>query len=225
MKLISLLLTHALASTNVSPMAFPIFLKQGFSSILEFEETPTQVVMGDQNLFQVEKLNQSVVLKPLVPYATTNMFVYFKSKETKLFILTASEDAEPTYYKKFSSVILPQPVASKPSAKVKYIRGAKLKNTSFDKKKDYLTVDFEISADSNGKILPSWDLIRLKNRDKALAPSKLWSERREVQKDSSVKARLIFTKPNISSDLKDSSLVIPLKGSTKTFTLDLRKAS
>ena len=101
MKLIAILFSQMAFAMNVGPTTFPVFLKEGFSSILEFEEAPTQVVLGDQNLFQIEKLNRSIIIKPLTAYATTNMFVYFKGKETKLFILTASEETEPTYYKKF----------------------------------------------------------------------------------------------------------------------------
>ncbi|MBK9322398.1 MAG: hypothetical protein IPM97_05500 [Bdellovibrionaceae bacterium] len=173
MILYSLFILQAFASTSLGPTTFPVFLKEGFSTILEFEEAPTQVVLGDQNLFQVERLNRSILIKPLTPYATTNMFVYFKSKDTRLFLLTASEESEPTYYKKFESFI-PKPV-EKPrvSVPVQYLRGVHLKNSDFDKKKDYLTVDFVIAADSSGKISPNWDLIRLKYKDRILSPSKL----------------------------------------------------
>jgi hypothetical protein len=220
--------TQAEAAVSVGPMAFPIFLKMGFSTILEFEESPTQVVLGDQNLFQVEKLEKSVVLKPLTPYASTNMFVYFKAKETKLFVLTASEDNEPTYYKKFTSLLpsstTPPNVSARPKSRPlqKHERGAVVKSISIDKKMDFLTIDVEISADSSVKIVPSWDLVRLKYKDRDSSPSKLWSERREVQRDSTVKARFIFAKPNLPADMSDSFVVIPLKGQAKSLSLDLK---
>ena len=210
------------ANASISPTPFPVFLKEGFSSILEFEESPTQVVLGDQNLFQVEKLGRSIVIKPLIPYATTNMFVYFKTKETRLFILTASDDNEPTYFKKFTTVVPPKPVSSVKAVSIRSGRSALVKNSSFDKKKDYLTVDFEISADSKSKIIPDWDRIRLKYKDRHIEPSKVWSERREVQRDSKIKARLIFTKPNIPLDLKGVSMMIPVKGETKALSANLK---
>ena len=223
MTLIALFLSQVAFAMNVNPTPFPVFLKEGFSSILEFEEAPTQVVLGDQNLFQVEKLERAIVIKPLVPYATTNMFVYFKKKETRLFILTASEDNEPTYFKKFTSLTPPKPLVSG-ARKVTRVYGRKavVRKSAFDKKKDFLTVDFEISADASAKITPDWDRIRLKHKDRYVNPSKLWSERREVQRDSSTKARLIFTKPNIPFDLRDVSLVVPVKGSTKPFLVSLK---
>lgn len=223
MILYSLFILQAFASTSLGPTTFPVFLKEGFSTILEFEEAPTQVVLGDQNLFQVERLNRSILIKPLTPYATTNMFVYFKSKDTRLFLLTASEESEPTYYKKFESFI-PKPI-EKPrvSVPVRYLRGAHLKTSDFDKKKDYLTVDFIIAADSSGKIAPNWDLIRLKFKNRILSPSKLWSERREVQRDSVIRARLIFLKPNIPSDMMDVSILVPIKGSAKALNMELKR--
>lgn len=221
--LLGLFLTQLAFAMNSSPTPFPVFLKEGFSSILEFEEAPTQVVLGDQNLFQVEKLNQSIIIKPLVPYATTNMFVYFKTKETRLFILTASDENNPTYLKKFTPVVPPKPVIKVTTNIVrKLVRGAKLSKSIFDKNKDYLTVDFEISADSTSKISPDWDRIRLKHKDRYVSPSKLWSERREVQRDTSIKARIVFAKPNIPGDMQGTSILVPIKGSTKSFTFNLK---
>lgn len=91
------------------------------------------------------------------------------------------------------------------------------------KRKRKLTIDFVVTADSSGKIAPNWEQIRMKTKVKVIAPLKLWSERREVQRDSQVRARLIFLKPNISTDLKDTSIIVPLKGSISSLTLNLEK--
>lgn len=219
---IALLISAALATPDIGPAAFPVFLREGFSSILDFDEPPTQVVLGDQNLFQIEKLNHSILIKPLKPYATTNMFVYFKSLPTKLFILTASEDAEPLYFKRITNVVLKPPENLVRKTPRNFKREVVLKRARFDGKKDYLTVDFSISADSTANIMPNWDLIRLKVKGRVLSPSKLWSERHEVQRDSSVRARLIFTKPSVSSDLSNASIVVPLQNSPNPMTFALR---
>lgn len=199
-----------------APLTFPVFLREGFSTVLEFEEQPTKVVLGDSQSFQVEKLDKSIVIKTLVPYATSNMFVYFKEKDTRLFVLTASEDAEPTYYKKFESIVPPKkPVAS---ATKSLKRGMSLKSAKFSPKKDFLTVEVLISADSTQRILPNWGKARLIYGKSAISPNKLWSERKEVQKDSSVFARFIFNKPNLSASLNDTKLVLPIDGSTVPLT-------
>ena len=214
--------SQAFATPGMGPAAFPVFLKEGFSSILEFEEAPTQVVLGDQNLFQVEKLNRSIVIKPLSSYATTNMFVYFKNLDTKLFLLTASEEVEPTYYKKFEIITAPPTKTQKEVTPAKYAKGIHVKGSEYNSKKDYLTLDLIVAADSSGKLAPNWDLVRLKYKDKFISPSKLWSERREVQRDSYIKARFIFTKPNVPNDFKNVSIIVPVKGSTKSLVAELR---
>lgn len=228
MKWLIILFSQIASMANATPTTFPVFLKEGFSSILEFEEAPTQVVLGDQNLFLVERLGKSIVIKPLTPYATTNMFVYFKSKDTKLFILTASEESDPTFYKKFepAPTMEPKPITmDRQTLKMdspKYKKGIQITSSSYDAKKDYLTVDFLIAADSTSKVSPTWDLIRLKYKDKVIPPTKLWSERREAQRDSQIKARLIFAKPNVPADLKEVSIIVPTKTDSKPFTSKLK---
>ena len=221
---IKLFFAQAAFAASLGPTPFPVFLKEGFSTILEFEEAPTQVVLGDANVFQVEKLNRSIVIKPLVTYATTNMFVYFKTKDARLFILAASEDAEPTYYKKFESFVPKKPESKAVAiSRRSFTQSATISSVSFDAKKDFLTVDVVLSAGTNAKVVPSWDLVRLRHKGNSVSPTKLWSERREAQKDSAIKARFIFAKPNVPGDLKEVSLVIPLKGSTKPFSIAMRR--
>lgn len=227
--ILSLSSTVSDASSNLTthPVPFPVFLKIGFSSILEFEEAPTRVVLGDSQAFQVERLERSLVLRTLVGYATSNMFVYFKTANPRLFVLTASEDAEPTYFKKFETqkvTAQPQPatrggsIPTKPG--VSQIISAK-----FDAKKDYLTVEVRIAADSTRLLRPSWNLVRLRHLATTQAPVKLWAERKDVQKDSTVRARFIFAKPNVPRDFFGSLLIVPIEGQLTPLTLALRGAS
>lgn len=211
-------------AANLSPTPFPVFLKAGFSSVLEFDETPTKVVLGDSQNFQIEKLDRSLVVKTLAPYATGNMFVYFKSQEPKLFILVASEDAEPIFYRKFEPPIQAK-VAGTPVAKTGgpvYQRTTRLLSSKFDPKKDYLTVEIEITADSKEVLKPTWALVRLSYNRATIAPMKLWAERQDVQKDSRVKARFIFAKPNIPRNLQGVTLIVPLQGYPTSISLALR---
>lgn len=206
-----------------SPTPFPVFLKAGFSSVLEFETNPTKVVLGDAQKFQVEKLDRSLVIKTLVPFASTNMFVYFRESEPRLFVLTASEDAQPTYYKKFDPPI--SAIASiKPSTTVSN-RANRILSISFDEKKDYLTIELELAANSTSLVKPNWGWSRLTYKNSAIAPMKLWAERKEVQKDTYVKARMTFTKPNVPKDLSGASLVIPVHGSLNPISLSLKGTS
>jgi hypothetical protein len=207
------------------PAAFPVFLRQGFSAVLEFEEAPSRVVIGDAQKFQVERLEKSLVVKALAPYAATNMFVYFKAKEPRLFVLTASEDAQPTFYKSFE----PEPAAPAPllahprphSIPSPARRGGRVLSAKFDEKKDYLTVEITLSAASTEPIHPAWASVRLRFGESAIAPERLWAERKDVQKDAQVRARFVFAKPNVPRNLRGVSLVVPITGDINPILLPL----
>ena len=219
---------------STTSIPHPLFLKLGFSSIVEFDENPIRVVVGDSQSFQVEKMDKSLVIRTLVSYATSNLFVYFKEAPSKLFTLTASEDSNPSLYNKFS-VNLPKATEVIEKTKSRNVisrvvknetqAGVKLTSATFDKSKDYLTIDFIISANSINILQPKWNLIRLANGRNKILPYKVWSERQEIQKDSSIKARLIFLRPNIEKSLTKSIVVIPLKGRTDIFHLKLKKGN
>ena len=225
----SLLVAAAAFASQLPPSAFPIFLKVGFSSILDFDETPIRVVLGDGQSFQVEKVERSLVVRTLAPYAASNMFVYFKSEEPRLFVLTASEDANPTYYKKFEKDVPPKPIQkpgtsiSRASVKTEPKIGytVRVLHADFDSKKDYLTLECELSSQSKERLKPVWNLVRITYKSKALIPIKLWAERQEIQKDSHVKFRLIFAKPNLPRDLTGVGMVIPLLGQATAISVSI----
>lgn len=215
---------------QMPPTPFPVFLKAGFSSVLEFDEIPIRVVIGDAQSFQVEKVDHSLVVRTLAPYAASNMFVYFKDAQTRLFVLTASEDSNPTYYQKFEKEILVKPATKsliarpnlgvKAETKTGYV--IRVIRSDFDTKKDYLTLECELQSQSKELLKPVWNLLRLTFQSKTLTPYKLWAERQEVQKDSRVKFRLIFAKPNLPRDLKGVSIVIPLLGQANAIKVSIR---
>jgi hypothetical protein len=213
-------------AVTLPPTPFPIFLKSGYSTILEFDEAPSRVVLGDTQNFQVERLEKSLVVKTVNSYAASNMFVYFKNQDTRLFVLTASEDAEPTYYKKFEAmkIQIRQETAQPVSSRTVYAQSgpSKIHLCQFDTKKDYLTVEALIKADSKSVLKPNWSLVRLTYNGRATAPFKLWAERKDVQRDATIKTRFIFAKPNLSRDLKGVTLVIPLLGETRSIILPLK---
>lgn len=206
----TLLYATTLLANTTAP--FPLFLKTGFSSVIEFNEVPTQVVLGDSQSFQIEKLNRSLAIRTNNPNTSSNMFVYFNEKEPYVFILTSSDEAEPTFYKKMDfpkAKPLPPKIVA-PSTKKKFIG---ITSSHFDTKKDLLTVEVLLRADATSKITPSWERIRLKYKGKELKPKELWSEREVVQKDALVKARFSFIRPDIPKSMKDVLLIIPTKES------------
>lgn len=218
--------SSALASITVNTQPLPIFLKAGFSSVIEFDEVPIRVVVGDTQAFQVERVEHSLVVRTLAPYAVTNLFVYFKKSAPKLYILTASEDAEPSYLIKVQTNEIPKSTEpSSPMARFPTRAGVQILRQEFDSKKDYLTLGFQISADSSEPLKPNWDRVRLRFGKNVLTPTKLWAERKDVQRDSRVNARLIFSKPNLPRDLSEATLVIPLQGKVEALSVPLGKGS
>lgn len=214
------LIFSAVAMAAPPPIPFPLFLRQGFSSVLEFEQSPRRVVVGDLQSFQVEKMEKSLVVRAQTAYATSNMFVYFDKGEPRLFVLTASEDSDPTLYRKFEEHKA-ETKAAAPVSKAKPVRGTRILGAKFDGKKDYLTVDMLLVAEGNGVIRPNWELARLKSGDMAVKPTKTWAERKEVQKNSEARARFIFAKPNVPKNLQEVRLVLPLQGQTTPISLSL----
>jgi hypothetical protein len=190
---------------------------------VEFEEVPTRVVIGDGHNFQVEKLDHSLIIKALVPYATTNLFVYFKEKAPKLFVLTASDDAEPTYFKKFETIKVVPNAPSPNLAPVINTSSCRLISSEFDRKKDYLTVNVEISASSKQTIKPIWNQIRLQYAKQKIVPAKIWSERKDVQRDTHIRARFIFAKPNVPRSLSGVILLIPVTNGGRPFSVALKR--
>lgn len=215
--------TFSWAGSLNSPAPFPIFLKLGFSSVVEFEEVPTRVVIGDGHNFQVEKLDHSLIIKTVVPYATTNLFVYFKEKAPKLFVLTASDEAEPTYFKKFETIKTVPSIPSPNIAPVVKASSCRLISSEFDRKKDYLIVNVEISASSSQAIKPIWNQVQLRYAKQKIIPSKLWSERKDIQRDTHVRARFIFAKPNIPRSLSGVTLLIPVTSGGRSFSVALKR--
>lgn len=221
MKNILFILLFSTAYASPLPLTpFPIFLKIGYSSVLEFDNPPTKIILGDGSNFQVEKLDNSLVLRTLASSATSNLFVYLKSGEVRLFTLTASEEAIPTHYKEFKKAPIPKPTKSTPA--FSYKKGARLISAKFDTKKDFLTVEVSLTADSKESITPNWEWVDLRQGREVFKAKSTWAEREVIQKDSTVKARFTFLRPNISRKLTGTILQIPVKGYASPIQISLK---
>lgn len=220
--ILSLLLFSTAYASNTPLVPFPVFLKLGFSSVLEFESAPTRIVLGDATSFQVERLENSLVVRTLTSSGVSNMFVYLNTGEVKLFTLTASEEAVPTHLSVFKKVPVVTPKTTAPSPAFTYKKGAKLVSATFDTKKDFLTVEILLTADSKESISPRWDWIALLHKTESFKAKTMWAEREVVQKDSSVRARFTFLRPNISKDLAQSYLQIPVQGYASPIRINLK---
>lgn len=48
----------------------------GYSTIIQFDSKPTSAVLGDQDAFKVEYVGNAITVKPVLPSAKTNLFVF-----------------------------------------------------------------------------------------------------------------------------------------------------
>ena len=211
-----LLFPRAVRAEIVS--ASPVFLKMGFSTVIEFDLIPIHVVIGDSSSFQVERLKKSIIIKPLVMEGSTNLLVYFKNQRKKLFILRASEDANPNYYKRFNFIL----AAPKAGNKV-YFEGIKIISRKFSSKKDYFKLIVQVSAGYAKRVLPIWRKAYLKYNGSVIKPARTWSERKSIQRDSFVFASFLWRLPNIPRNLKGVHLILPVHKRKKPFILNLGK--
>jgi hypothetical protein len=48
----------------------------GYTTMLQFDARPTSAVLGDQDAFRVEYVGNGLAIKPILPHAKTNLFVF-----------------------------------------------------------------------------------------------------------------------------------------------------
>lgn len=54
----------------------PINTALGYSTVVEFHSKPLNAVLGDQDAFKLEYIGNSITLKPLLPRAKSNLFIF-----------------------------------------------------------------------------------------------------------------------------------------------------
>lgn len=74
----------------------PVRLAIGYSTLIQFDSRPTQVIVGDQDSFKVEHVGNSVAIKPLASGSSTNLFIANQFERFN-FRLTSGRGFEPDY--------------------------------------------------------------------------------------------------------------------------------
>jgi len=73
----------------------------GFTTMLTFDSRPSTVILGDQDAFKIEYAVNGLAIKPVVPHADTNLFV-FTDYDRYNFKLIAGPTADADYVLKIS---------------------------------------------------------------------------------------------------------------------------
>lgn len=64
----------------------------GIATIIQVPDRPNSVVVGDQNSFKVEYLDQAVTIKPLMSGAKTNIYIYTDWKRYNVELVSGAEN-------------------------------------------------------------------------------------------------------------------------------------
>lgn len=65
----------------------------GYSTILEFTSRPISAVLGDQDAFKLEYVGKSITIKPLIPRAKSNLFVFTEFEHFNCQIVTGPSES------------------------------------------------------------------------------------------------------------------------------------
>lgn len=141
----------------------------GYSTIIQLDARPTSAVLGDQDAFKVEYVGNSLTIKPLVPGARTNLFV-FTDYERFSFRLVTGASSQVDYVvavkrkrsKSASSFYddgsYGDDVASEKMTTININRTASCRSTSllvesfaYPKAKPWVVIHFAVSQGSKGK--------------------------------------------------------------------------
>lgn len=132
----------------------------GIATIVQVPDRPNSVVVGDQDAFKVEYLDQAITIKPLRPGAKSNLYIYTEWRRFNVELVTGAE-ATADYVVYFES---PKAVKEEKSR----IRWMPFKNSLTNESltlavervgkgpNDLLLVDFRIENKKSEELKPEW---------------------------------------------------------------------
>jgi len=163
--ILSLVTTVAMANTRVRRVSvigdqiITVRTALGIATIIQVPDRPNSVVVGDQEAFKVEYLDQAVTIKPLDSSAKTNIYIYTDWKRYNVELISGA-GAVADYV-----VYLENPKEKIEASEIKWIefkrsfrngdilletkRVAKLKN-------GVLQIEFYLTSEKKQSIHPEW---------------------------------------------------------------------
>ena len=132
----------------------------GIATIIQVPDRPNSVVVGDQNAFKVEYLDQAITIKPLREGAKSNLYVYTDWRRYNVQLITAGEssadyvvylDGQKEKLKEVKSTIQWLNISNEVTD-----GSLTLKLKRISKSKDLVLIDFELQSSIRDKIDPSW---------------------------------------------------------------------
>ena len=144
----------------------------GIATIIQVPDRPNSVVVGDQNAFKVEYLDQAITIKPLHLKAKSNLYVYTDWRRYNVQLITGPEPSA-------DFVVYLESQKEKPKEFMSQIHWVNISKEISDgtlafkvnrvsKSKDLVLIDFEFKSAVKDKIDPSWIWITQSKKTKQI---------------------------------------------------------
>lgn len=130
----------------------------GIATIIQVPDRPNSVVVGDQESFKVEYLDQAITIKPLVGGARSNLYVYTDYRRFNIELITGPQvNADYVVYLKQPKTKKPDPVSWKRFSNSLTNDSIKLETKRIGTFKDeILLIEFDITSKKKLVFKPEW---------------------------------------------------------------------
>lgn len=144
----------------------------GIATIIQVPDRPNSVVVGDQEAFKVEYLDQAITIKPLHGSAKSNLYVYTDWRRFNIQLITGSESVADYVVYLDNQKEKPKEVRTV----INWMSYSKeMSNGNFifltkrlSRTKDLLLIDFEIKSSVKSKIDPAFVWITQSGKTKPI---------------------------------------------------------
>lgn len=135
----------------------------GIATIIQVPDRPNSVVVGDQNAFKVEYLDQAITIKPVASGVKSNLYIYTDWKRFNVELVSGSEAGADYVVYLENPKTAPKSVSENKGVVWTEVSNY-LRNDSLElsiKKlgrsgKDVLLVEFIVTSKKNEKFKPEW---------------------------------------------------------------------
>lgn len=131
----------------------------GIATIIQVPDRPNSIVVGDQNAFKVEYLDQAITIKPIIPSAKSNLYIYTDYRRFNVQLVTSSEgtadyvvyleNPKEKYEKNASTWMEFRNHLSNEALSLSTKRLAKLKD-------GFLLIEFDVTSKKREKLKADW---------------------------------------------------------------------
>lgn len=130
----------------------------GIATIIQVPDRPNSVVVGDQDSFKVEYLDQAITIKPLTNTARSNLYVYTDWKRYNVELVTGSQEvADYVVYLKSPKKKKSEDLRWKKSSN--FLRNGNLKlslNRIGNFQDKLFLIEFEVKSEKDIEFKPEW---------------------------------------------------------------------